>query len=52
MIGAIVLALMIVVLLPVAFIMTSALASVLMGWLLCTDAERRFEGSELLELDG
>lgn len=52
MIGALILAIVIVVVLPVAFLMSGAMASVLMGRLLRTDAEHRYEGSELLHLDG
>ncbi|MDQ3757297.1 MAG: hypothetical protein M3394_05575 [Actinomycetota bacterium] len=52
MIGALVVAFVIVVMLPVAFLMTGGILSVLMGWMLKDDAEHRFEGSELLQLDG
>lgn len=52
MIGALVLAFVIVVMLPVAFLMTGGVLSAVMGWMLKSDGEHRFEGSELLELDG
>jgi hypothetical protein len=51
-IGALALAFVIVVLLPVAFLMTGGVLSAVMGWMLKDDAETRFEGSELLNLDG
>jgi hypothetical protein len=51
-IGALALAFVIVVLLPVAFLMTGGVLSAVMGWMLKDDAEHRFEGSELLHLDG
>ena len=50
--GALALAFVIVVLLPVAFLMTGGILSAVMGWVLKDDAEARFEGSELLHLDG
>lgn len=52
MIGALALAFAIVVVLPVAFLMTAAILTAVMGWLLKSDAEHRFAGSELLDLDG
>lgn len=50
--GALVLAFVIVVLLPVAFLVTGGVLSAVMGWMLKDDAEHRFQGSELLDLDG
>jgi hypothetical protein len=40
----------VLLLFPVLFLMTGALASVIMGQTLQKDGESRFEGSELLEL--
>jgi hypothetical protein len=50
-IGALALAFVIVVVLPVAFLMTAGILTVVMGWLLKSDAEARYEGSELLDLN-
>lgn len=52
MIGALALAFVIVVVLPVAFLMTGGILSAVMAWMLKDDAEHRFEGSELARLDG
>lgn len=50
MIGVVAILVFLVVLFPVGFFMTGALASGLHGWLLSKDAEVRHEGSELIEL--
>ena len=50
MIGAIVLAVILVVVFPVAAAMSGAVASAILGHFATKDAEARFEGSELLEL--
>jgi hypothetical protein len=50
MIGAIALVLFMVLLFPVGFFLTGAVASGLHGELLTKDAINRFEGSELLDL--
>ncbi|HEX2039635.1 MAG TPA: hypothetical protein VHF47_07880 [Acidimicrobiales bacterium] len=52
MIGALALAFVIVVVLPVTFLVLGGVLSAVMGWLLKDDAEHRFEDSELLRLDG
>lgn len=52
MIGALALAVVIVVVLPVAFLMTGGVLSAVMGWMLKSDAEHRHVDSELLQLDG
>lgn len=44
-------AVILVVLLPVAVIMGCCAVAWLLGTLLTTDGEKRFEGSELLDLD-
>ena len=50
MIGAIALAFVIVVAIPVAVLMTAAVVATVLGWRLKADADERFEGSELLEI--
>jgi hypothetical protein len=47
--GAVVIALVLVVVLPVLFLITGAVGSVVMGWLLGRYAEDTHEGSELVE---
>lgn len=51
MIGALILALVIVVVLPVAFLMTAALITAFMGWWLRRTVEDAHEGSELIDLN-
>ena len=51
MIGGVLIAVVIVVVLPVAFMMSGAAASVLLGWLLRDTAERDHAGSELIDLN-
>jgi hypothetical protein len=51
MLGAIVLAVIIVVLIPVGVIMSGALAAGLLGWALKSDGDARYEGSELIDLN-
>jgi hypothetical protein len=50
MIGAIALVVFMVLIFPVGFFLTGALASAAHGLLLTNDAVDRFEGSELLDL--
>jgi hypothetical protein len=50
-IGAIVLAVIIVVVFPVTVAMSGAVASAILGHFAVKDAEARYEGSELLELN-
>jgi hypothetical protein len=50
-IGAIAIVLFLLVLFPVAFLMSGALASGLLGFFLQNDAEDRHEGSELIDLN-
>ncbi|HSS11437.1 MAG TPA: hypothetical protein VLL25_16240 [Acidimicrobiales bacterium] len=49
MIGALVIAVIIVFLLPVAFLTSGAVGAAILGWLLKTNAEVTHEGSELIE---
>jgi hypothetical protein len=51
MLGAIALAVVIVVLIPVGVIMSGAAGAALLGWALKADADDRYEGSELVELN-
>ena len=48
--GAIVVAIIIVVVIPVSIMMTGAIVSGILGWSLKGDAEDRHEGSELIDL--
>jgi hypothetical protein len=47
--GAIILAVIIVVVLPVVFLVTGAVPAVILGWLLNEHAVETHEGSELIE---
>lgn len=51
MLGAVLLALAIVVVIPVGLSLSGAVAAGILGWTLKEDAEERFEGSELVELN-
>lgn len=51
MLGAIALAFVIVVVIPVSVLMTGAVVAALLGWRLTADAEERHAGSELVELN-
>jgi len=48
-IGAIIIAVVVLVLIPVGFLMSTSIAAAAMGFLLKTNAEAANEGSELLE---
>jgi hypothetical protein len=50
-IGPIVVIVAIVIAIPVAVLMSGAAASGILGYFLKTDAEDRFKGSELLDLN-
>jgi hypothetical protein len=50
MLGALIVAAVIVVVLPVGLMMSGALASAVIGWALKDDADARHEGSELIDL--
>ena len=51
MLGALILAFVIVVVIPVGVVMSSAVAAAILGQALSEDAEARYEGSELVELN-
>ena len=51
MIGAIVLAVVLVFVIPVGVLMSGAVAAALLGTAATSDAEARYEGSELLDLN-
>ncbi len=51
MIGVIVIAVVVVVVLPVALMLSGGVAAAVLGWVLNDDAARRYEGSELLDLN-
>jgi hypothetical protein len=48
--GPLIIAFVLLVLIPVAVMMTGAVVAGILGWSLKDDAEERAEGSELLEL--
>jgi hypothetical protein len=50
-IGPILILVAIVVAIPVAVLMSGAVASMILGWFLKDDAEERYEGSELIDLN-
>jgi hypothetical protein len=50
-IGPILVIIAIVVFIPVSVMMSGAAVSGVMGWLLKDDAEDRYEGSELIDLN-
>jgi hypothetical protein len=49
--GAILIAIVLVVVIPVAVCMSGALAAALLGWSLKNDVDARNEGSELIALN-
>ncbi len=51
MLGAIILAVIVVVVIPVGVIMSGAAGAALIGWALKSDGDARYEGSELLDLN-
>ena len=51
MLGAIVLAVVLVIGIPVGVIMSGAVGAGLFGWALKSDADDRYEGSELIDLN-
>jgi hypothetical protein len=51
MLGGIVIAIVLVILIPVAVMMTGPVIAALLGWTLKDDAEARNEGSELIALN-
>jgi nitrogen fixation-related uncharacterized protein len=51
MLGGIIIAIVLVILIPVALMMTGPVIAALLGWTLKDDAEARNEGSELVALN-
>ena len=51
MLGAIVLVIALLVVIPVTVLMTGAVIAAVMGWRLKDDAEERHAGSELIDLN-
>ena len=51
MVGAVIVAFVIVVVLPVGLIMSGAVAAAALGWTLKEDSDSRHEGSELVDLN-
>lgn len=51
MLGGIIIAIVLVILIPVALMMTGPVIAALLGWSLKDDAEARNEGSELIALN-
>jgi hypothetical protein len=49
--GGIILAVVLVIVIPVGVMMAGAVASALLGWSLKSDADTRYEGHELVELN-
>lgn len=49
--GAIIFAVVLVVVIPVGVMMSGAVASAILGWSLTDDAATRYQGHELLELN-
>lgn len=49
--GAILIAVVLVVVIPVAVCMSGAVAAALLGWSLIEDADARYEGSELIAIN-
>ncbi len=49
MLGPIIIAVFLVVLIPVGFLMSTSLAAGVLGFLLKDDADKRHEGSELID---
>lgn len=51
MLGAVIVAVIIVLVLPPLYFITGGILSAIMGWLLKRDAEAEHEGSELIDLN-
>lgn len=52
MLGAAIIVLVIVVVIPVSVLMSGGLGAAVIGWVLRNDVDQRNEGSELLDLNG
>ena len=50
MLGAIIVAVLIIVIMPVGLLMSSTIIGALFSWIGTDDAEARYEGSELIDL--
>jgi hypothetical protein len=50
-IGAVIMVLVLLFLMPFLFFMSGAVVAAVMGWALKSDAEHRHEGSELIDLN-
>ena len=51
MLGAIVLAVVLVIVIPVGVLMSGAVGAGILGWALKSDADERYAGSELVDLN-
>lgn len=51
MIGPVLIAIVLLVVIPVGLLMSGAAMSAILGWFLREDAEDRYEGSELVDLN-
>ena len=49
--GAVIVAIIIVIVIPVSLMMSGAVVAGLLGWSLKDDAAERYEGSELVDLN-
>jgi len=50
--GAAIIVIVLVVVIPVSVLMSGSIGAMLIGWALRDDADRRGEGSELIDLNG
>jgi hypothetical protein len=48
--GVVIIVIVLVVAIPVAVLVSGALAAVVLGWLLKTEVDEEYEGSEYLEM--
>ena len=52
MLGAAIIVIVLVVVIPVSVMMSGAVASAIIGWFLRDEADKNHEGSELVDLNG
>ena len=52
MLGAAIIVLVLVIVIPVGVMVSGALGAAVIGWFVRSDADARHEGSELLDLNG
>ena len=52
MIGAAIIAVVLLIVIPVGVMMSGAFGAMIIGWVLRNDVDTRHEGSELLDLNG